>query len=188
MLLPLKKTCWKSWTWKTNLEFYEVGMLHRSPILNKLNCIFLKVLSLYLDVGFPGSSVVKNLSANTGILGYVGLIPGLGRYPGGENGNPLQYSCLENRMDRGAWSATVHRVAKSRTQLSTHAYTHTYLDVWNFSILKFICLYILLFFSRVFSEILLHGTYLRFHTIHIYSCLGAKRQLNSEIKTQCFIY
>ena len=47
--------------------------------------------------------------------GYLGSIPGLGRSPGGEHGNPLQYSCLENSMDRGAWRATVHRVAQSRT-------------------------------------------------------------------------
>ena len=55
--------------------------------------------------GFPGGSVVKNLSANAG---NVGLIPGLGRSPGEGNGNSLQYSCLENPMDRGAWWATVH--------------------------------------------------------------------------------
>ena len=47
-----------------------------------------------------------------------GLIPGLGRYPGGRNGNPLQYSCQDNPMDRGAWNATVHGVAKTQTQLS----------------------------------------------------------------------
>ena len=50
--------------------------------------------------------------------GDPGLIPGLGRSPGEGNGNPLQYSCLENLMDRGAWQATVHGVAKSRTRLS----------------------------------------------------------------------
>ena len=55
--------------------------------------------------GFPGGSVVKNLSANAG---NVGLIPGLGRSPGEGNSNPLQYFCLENPMDRGAWWATVH--------------------------------------------------------------------------------
>ena len=47
-----------------------------------------------------------------------GLIPGLGRYSGEGNGNPFQYSCLENPMDEGAWGATVHEVAKGRTQLS----------------------------------------------------------------------
>ena len=50
--------------------------------------------------------------------GDQGVIPGSGRSPGEENGNPLQYSCLENLMDRGAWRATVHGVAKSRTQMS----------------------------------------------------------------------
>ena len=51
--------------------------------------------------------------------GDLGSTPGLGRSPGEGNGNPLQYSCLENPMDRGAWWATVHRVAKSRTRLGT---------------------------------------------------------------------
>ena len=61
--------------------------------------------------------VVKNLPANTGDTREVGLIPELGRFPGGGHGNLLQYSCLENPMDRGAWRATVPGVAKSRTQL-----------------------------------------------------------------------
>ena len=61
---------------------------------------------------FPGGSVVKNPPANTG---EVGLIPGWGRSPGGGNGNPLQYSCLENPMDRGAWWAAVHGVKESDT-------------------------------------------------------------------------
>ena len=59
---------------------------------------------------------VKNPSAN-GDVRDEGSIPGSGRYPGGRYGNPLQCSCLENPMDRGAWQATVHRVAKSRTRL-----------------------------------------------------------------------
>ena len=66
---------------------------------------------------------VKNLPANAGDLRDVGLIPGSGRSPEGGRGNPLQYSCLENSMDRGAWWATVHGVSKSQTplkQLSTH--------------------------------------------------------------------
>ena len=61
--------------------------------------------------------VVKNLPANAGDVRDSGLIPGLGSSPGEGNGNPLQYSCLENPMDRGAWRATVHRVAKSQTRL-----------------------------------------------------------------------
>ena len=59
--------------------------------------------------------VVKNLPASAGDIRDTGSIPGLGRSPGGGHGNPLQYSCLENPMDREAWRATVHRVAKSQT-------------------------------------------------------------------------
>ena len=56
-----------------------------------------------------------DLPANSGDTGDVGLIPGLGRSPAGGNGNPLQYSCLENSMDRGTWWAIVHGVAESDT-------------------------------------------------------------------------
>ena len=70
---------------------------------------------LTYPLGFPGGSVVKNLPANAG---DEGLIPGSGRAPGKGNGNPLQYSFLENPMDRGARWATVHGAAKSRRQLS----------------------------------------------------------------------
>ena len=63
------------------------------------------------------SGPVKNLPANAGDVGDVGSIPGSGRSPGGGNGNPLQYSCLKNPNDRGAWQATDHRAAKSQTQL-----------------------------------------------------------------------
>ena len=59
--------------------------------------------------------VVKNLHANAGGLRKGGSIPGSGRSPGGGQGNPLQYSCLENPMDRGAWQATVHGVTQNRT-------------------------------------------------------------------------
>ena len=59
--------------------------------------------------------VVKNPPANAGDIREVGSIPGSGRSPGGEHGNPLQYSCLENPMDSGAWRDIVHGVAQSRT-------------------------------------------------------------------------
>ena len=62
--------------------------------------------------------MVKNSPANAGDTGDMGLIPGSGRFPRGGKGNPLQYSCLENPMDRGAWQAMVHGVAKSQTRLS----------------------------------------------------------------------
>ena len=67
---------------------------------------------LMLIMGFPGGSVVKNLPGNSG---DVGMIPELGRSPGEENGNRLQYSCMRNPMDRGTWWATVHGFAKSWT-------------------------------------------------------------------------
>ena len=70
--------------------------------------------------------VVKNLLPNAEDIRDVVSVPGLGRFPGGRDGNPLQYSCAEDPMDRGAWRATVHGVAKSRTwlkQLSTHTCT-----------------------------------------------------------------
>ena len=68
-----------------------------------------------LDRASQVALVVKNPPANAGDIRDAGLIPGLGRSPGGEHGNPLQYSCLENPMDRGARRATVHRVAKNQT-------------------------------------------------------------------------
>ena len=66
-------------------------------------------------MSFPCGSVVKNPPANAGDTGYVGSVPGWGKSPGGGNGNPLWYSCLQNLMNRGAWQATVHGVAKSWT-------------------------------------------------------------------------
>ena len=63
-------------------------------------------------MGVPGGSDGKESFCSAGGLG---LIPGLGRCPGGEHGNPLQHACLENPMDRGAWWATFHGVAKSQT-------------------------------------------------------------------------
>jgi len=59
--------------------------------------------------------VVKNLPANAGDIRDAGSIPGSGRSPGGGHGNPVQYSCLENPVDRGVWQVTVHSVAQSQT-------------------------------------------------------------------------
>ena len=70
--------------------------------------------------GFPGGAVVKNLPPSAGDAGDSGLISGLGRFLGEGNGKPLQYSCLENAMDRGAWWTIVHGVTKSQSRLSTH--------------------------------------------------------------------
>ena len=67
--------------------------------------------------GFSGGTVVNNQAANAGDVRDMGSIPRLGRSPGGGHGNVLQHSCLENPMYRGAWWATVHRVAKGQTRL-----------------------------------------------------------------------
>ena len=73
------------------------------------------VFPLKIHQGFPGGSVDKESACG---MGEMCSIPGLGRAPGEGNGNPLQYPCLENPMDRGAWWPTVHGVAKSQTRLS----------------------------------------------------------------------
>ena len=92
---------------------------------SNLSCIcdsslFLTTLrGSYVDLCFPGGSVIKNSPTNAGDTGLIP--PGLGKSPGEVNSNPLQYSCLEKSLHRGAWWTTVHGVTKSRTPLSTHA-------------------------------------------------------------------
>ena len=72
--------------------------------------------TLYIQIRtFQVALVVKNPPANAGDRRDAGSVPGSGRSPGGGHGNPLQYSCLENPMDRGAWWATVYSITKSRT-------------------------------------------------------------------------
>ena len=89
-------------------------------VINKFGDTLMKVNISFVwgyqqQLGFPGGSDSEESACNVGDLGS---IPGLGRSPGGGHGNPLQYPCLENSMDRGAWKATVPGVAKSRTRLS----------------------------------------------------------------------
>ena len=86
--------------WRT--EFYSKCLSQSSRIMTKASQVTL---------------VVNNSPANAGDIRDTNLIPGLGRSPGGRHGHPLQYSCLENPMDRGAWRATVHGVTKSQTWL-----------------------------------------------------------------------
>ena len=92
-----------------SLDFFELSqaadVVYILLLRNKQYCI----------LGFPGGSDSKESTCNSGDLG---LIPGSGRSPGEGNDNPLQYSCLENPKDGGAWQATVHGVAKSSMQLS----------------------------------------------------------------------
>ena len=74
--------------------------------------------------------MVKNSPVNAGDIRDVGLIPGTGRSLEGGDGNPLQYSCLENPMDRGAWRVMVHRVARSRTRLKQVSRTSSGLIIY----------------------------------------------------------
>ena len=76
-------------------------------------------------MGFPGGASGKELACNMGDAGDLGLIPGSGIFPGRWHGNPIQYSSLENPMDRGTWWALVHRVAKVGHDRSDRAHTHT---------------------------------------------------------------
>ena len=100
----------------------------------------------------------------TGEAGDYGSIPGLGRSPGRGHGNPLQYSCVENPMDRGAWWATVHGVVKIRTQLSDWADTHFYQQSFHGSLGVFVACTIIRLQSRIhmfsvcYSNTPLHST------------------------------
>ena len=99
--------------------------------------VFLKCVCVYLFVygGFPGGSEVKVSACNAGDLGS---IPGLGRSPGEGNGNPFQYSCLENPMDRGGWWAIVHGITESDTIEQLH-FTSLHFNIQKNTIkLKFI--------------------------------------------------
>ena len=100
------------------LKVNEEGILHK----------LLRFLVTYSENSASQVVLVVKTPANAEVIRDLGLIPGSGRSPGGGHGNPLQYSCLENSMDRGAWQVTVRRMAKSRTrlkQLSKHACTHS---------------------------------------------------------------
>ena len=77
-------------------------------------CIYIHTY-IHTHAGFTGGSVIKNLPANIRDTGDMDWIPELGKSSRGGNGNPLQYSCLGNPMDKGAWWATVHRIANGWT-------------------------------------------------------------------------
>ena len=98
---------------------------HDAPVnLEQEECYSLlcNFLSLYeWEWAFPNDSAGEEPACNAGDAVDLGSIPSLERSPGGGNGNPLQYFCLKNPMDRGTWQATVHDVSKSQTQLGMHA-------------------------------------------------------------------
>ena len=85
-----------------------------------------------LNLGLPRWLSGKESACSAGNAGDVGLIPGSGKSPGGGTGNPLQYSCLENPLDREVWWATVHRTSQRRTRLSSWAYAHTRVLMYAF--------------------------------------------------------
>ena len=84
---------------------------------------FLLKLQIPCVLGSPGGSSDKESACNPVVTGDVGSIRGSGRPPGGGNGTPLQYSCLENPMGRGVWWAAVHGVSESQTRVSTHSHS-----------------------------------------------------------------
>ena len=119
--------------WRVKPRITETSMIRkRQGISCSLNSLS---FGCYCKVywGFSGGAMVKNLPATAGNLRDEGLIPGSGKSPGGGHSNPLQYSCLENSMDREALWATIHGVTKNWTQLkqlSIHA-----CDVYSLSLL-----------------------------------------------------
>ena len=96
-------------------------MFNNKKILKSWYSCGFEIWNMYLN-GLPRWLSGKESAYSAG---DAGSIPGSGRSPGGRNGNPLHYSCLEDPMDRRAWQAAAHRVAKSRTQLSAQAYVRT---------------------------------------------------------------
>ena len=134
--MPLQSPCQASNTvnWKrecisllagifSNKNLYQVwNQYQRKEIYSKKEVVgmTLKKKKKKLPKNYGTSQValvVKNSPAKAGDIREAGLIPGLGRSPGGRHGNPLHYSCLENLMDRGVWCAMVHKVTNSQTQL-----------------------------------------------------------------------
>ena len=123
--MGLNASC-QVWTSQTVQECSAKGPLHLMTLLCLLGKLCIFILSSTAAItnnqhyNFPGGSESKESSCNAG---EPGSSPGSGRSPGKGNGNPLQYSCMENFMDRGAWWAAVLGVAKSRTRLSDFTFT-----------------------------------------------------------------
>ena len=98
-----------------SLSDMDIKIATSSFSMHKTFRVRLKFLITFPHIlGLPGSSMVKNPPANAGDARDIGSIPGWGRSPGEGNGNPLQYSCLENPMDRGIWQVIVQGAAKSQ--------------------------------------------------------------------------
>ena len=123
---------------QSTVWIYHSSYIH-SPFNGHRGCTqigaVMNKVAMYVTWLSQAALVVKCLPANMGECKWHGSIPGSGRSPGGRRDNLLQYSCLENPMDREAWQAMVHRVAKSRIwlkRLSMHACTfHAWVSVWT---------------------------------------------------------
>ena len=119
-----------SFPYSPTLEFGVIStqqMWFKQTIALQLSCGGVKISRSWVS---QMVLVVKNMSVNAGGIRNTDLNPESGRCPGGGHGNPLQYSCLENPMDRGAWQATVHRVSKSQAQLKRLS-SHSAIDPWE---------------------------------------------------------
>ena len=147
----LYMSVWSSWPSVVQVFYFLIDPLSRCSIQHwrwDIEVAMCCYRAVYFSLrGFPGGSEGKASTCN---VGDPGSIPGLGRSPGEGNGNPPQYSCLENPMDspRGAWQATVHRVTKSRTRLSDYTFTfyfslqscECWLHLSGSSVIWYICL------------------------------------------------
>ena len=124
----LIEMCW--WTHE-KLLWRVVNLEMKFSIFFKSELFWLKVFQIYWpfceNLELPSCRSGKESTCQCRDTREEGSIPGSGRFPGEGTGNPLQYSCLGNPMDRGAWWATVSEIAKSRTQLNAHTYT-----LWKF--------------------------------------------------------
>ena len=120
---------WWTWVWANSGSWWWTGRPGVLRFMGSQRVGHNWVIELNWTEGEKVALVVKNSPAKAGDTGDEGFIPGWGRSPGEGNGNPLQYSCLEHPMDRGAWWSIVHGVAKSWTWLkwlNTHTHTHTH--------------------------------------------------------------
>ena len=158
-------------------------LFHNSSFLQQIfKRIMIITKYLHISRDFPGGSDGKASAYNAGDLG---LIPGSGRSSGEGNGNPLQYSCLENPMDGRAWQATVRGVAKSQTSLSNFTLPYLTLPFRTF-LLLFICSVILLFQKMFFYTTLFYESFLLslilslyiqiFHLIKYFLASGKKKE------------
>ena len=118
---PMKFLCWRLGGRKEKSEKWNQGL---PPPCHPFLCFSALAAPMGLHRPSQVASVVKDLPANAGDTREASLIPGLGRSPEGGHGNPLQYSCLENLTDKGAWWAIVHGVSKGQTQQSMHKTRH----------------------------------------------------------------